>query len=429
MAATIPARASSTTLALRRHAPSQAPSHAASKSIAPRGSVAPSHTPSHAPPHASKSVAPLSPPRPTRAPRPKIRVGRPSGRFTQVKRLDRLRDFLEKEPSGLEISALAAGLQITERSVRRYLKVLHATTLLESIPTTPGGPHKWRIKPVERARSITLRRTQAYAILSAQRVFETWRGSTLYEDLAVALDQIRAVGARAARGGSIGEAVLDVHLDERFFHLPPPATSLVARGDDLDALFQAVAILHPLSFRLATPNLPKGERAPRITVHPYAVIEFGGSLFIVGPEAGREESRVFAFDQTSDLRTVEKNKFFIPAEFEVSAFLHGAFGVAPPTATRALIEFESGVKEIRVKKVHPAQKLFTAKDGRARLSFPLANRDAVAAFVLSFGDAARVIEPPDFAFEVANRLFRAARRYGAAVEIPAPSLQVRTPAG
>jgi predicted DNA-binding transcriptional regulator YafY len=349
-----------------------------------------------------------------------------------VKRLERLREFLEKEPSGVEIATLANALRITERSVRRYLDVLSQTTTLESIPTTPGGPHKWRIKPVERARTITLRRTQAYVILSVQRAFETWRGSALYEEIAVALDQIRAVGARAARGGSVGDAVLDGRLDERFFLLPQPARTFAGRGDDLDALFAAVAMLHPLSFRMAQKGAvpARSERPPRQVMHPYAVIEFAGSLFIVGPDAGKEEVRVVAFETISDLRTVEKNKFFIPADFDVSAYTHGAFGVATPTNQRALVEFDTRVAdEIRSRKLHPAQKLFTAKDGRVRLSFPLVNRDAVATFVLGFGEAARVIEPVDFAAEIAARLVRAARRYGATAEIAPPSLPVRPPAG
>ncbi len=372
-----------------------------------------------------------SPQRPTpRAQKAKIRAGRPSGRFTQVKRLDRLRELLEKEPSGIEITHLANALRITERSVRRYLEVLSGVTTLESIPTTPGGPHRWRIKPVERARTVTLRRTQAYVILSAKRVFDTWRGSALYEELSVALDQIRAVGARAARGGSVGEAVLDVRTDERFFLLPVPARSLAGRGDDMDALFQAVAMLHPLSFRGEQRGAAKGERAPRQVLHPYAVIEFSGSLFIVGPEAGTEQIGVLPFEKISDLRAVEKNKFFIPADFDVNAYTHGAFGVAPPTSERALVEFDAVVGEdIRARKLHPAQKLFTSKDGRIRLSFPLVNREVVASFVLGFGEAARVIEPPEFAAEIGARLHRAARRYGAPPEMSAPSLPTRPPTG
>ena len=52
------------------------------------------------------------------------KVGRPKGRFTQHRRLDRLREVLESEPRGLTLEDLAATLKITQRSVRRYLREL-----------------------------------------------------------------------------------------------------------------------------------------------------------------------------------------------------------------------------------------------------------------------------------------------------------------
>ena len=98
-------------------------------------------------------------------------------------------------------------------------------------------------------------------------------------------------------------------------------------------------------------------------------------------------------------------------------------GVAKPVRERVVIEFDARVaEEVRAKKVHPAQKLFTSPDGRVRLAFPLANPDAVLSFVLSYGDAARVVEPAAFAEEVGRRLDRAARRY--ALTLPAEPASV-----
>src|SRR5262245_23662866 len=93
------------------------------------------------------------------------RVGRPEGVFTQHRRIDKLHEALEASPTGLELGDLAQMLGVSHRSVRRYLRELDRITELESIPTVPGGPHVWRIKPSERGRTITLRRTQAYLLL------------------------------------------------------------------------------------------------------------------------------------------------------------------------------------------------------------------------------------------------------------------------
>src|SRR5579863_10631798 len=88
-------------------------------------------------------------------PRPKVpRVGRPLGKFTQHRRLDFLREKLEAHAAGLTLEDLAGMLRMTTRSVRRYLHELSLVTEVESLETSPGGPHLWRIKPSERGRTV-----------------------------------------------------------------------------------------------------------------------------------------------------------------------------------------------------------------------------------------------------------------------------------
>jgi proteasome accessory factor C len=61
--------------------------------------------------------------------------------------------------------------------------------------------------------------------------------------------------------------------------------------------------------------------------------------------------------------------------------------------------------------VHPTQKVAMAPDGRARVSLLATDLDAVRAWVLGFGGAARVVEPPELARAVADELRRALSRY------------------
>ena len=77
------------------------------------------------------------------------RPGRPTGSFTQHRRLSKLQAALEAHPGGVELTDLAAMLHVTTRSVRRYLDELEKITELESVPKEPGGVHLWRIKPTE----------------------------------------------------------------------------------------------------------------------------------------------------------------------------------------------------------------------------------------------------------------------------------------
>ena len=336
------------------------------------------------------------------------RRGRPAGNFTQHRRLDRLRETLESHPSGLTLDELAALLHVTTRSVRRYLDELDRWTQLESIPTAPGAAHVWRIKPSERGRALVVRRTQAFALLAARRVFDVMRGSALYDELDVVHRQLVQLAHRpTARAGQRGELASGQRLEERLVYVPSPSRSYVERGEELDDLFHAVADLHAVRFR----HRPRGER---LVFHPYALVLHRGRVLCIGRDAGARATRVVDFDRTSDLAGVETERFELPEDFAVDDYLEGEFGVAPPSErTRVLIEFDPRVADdVRSRRLHPTQRIATAPDGRIRLSAAVGDRRELVRWVLGFGDAARVIEPPELAAEIRSRLAGALARYG-----------------
>jgi predicted DNA-binding transcriptional regulator YafY len=126
-------------------------------------------------------------------PRPKVpRVGRPTGKFTQHRRLDFLREKLEAHAHGLTLEEIAGMLRVSTRSVRRYLRELALVTELESVPEKQGT-FRWRVKPSERGRTVALRRTQALGLLATRRVFEVLKGSALYDEIDLALRQVEQV--------------------------------------------------------------------------------------------------------------------------------------------------------------------------------------------------------------------------------------------
>ncbi len=345
-----------------------------------------------------------------RVPKRATTPGRPSGRFTQHRRIDRLRDLLESEPRGLTLDELAGMLRITHRSVRRYLHELGGATELESIETAPGGAHLWRIKPSERGRSVPLRRAQAYAILATRRALEVLKGSALYDEVDIALGHIEKVAQTPFRTAGKGDISGDRHLEARFLVLPSPARSYAARGEDLDELFRAVADLRVLRFR---PRMRPGEsRADRWTFLPYALVVHKGTIVVLGARRGSEEVEIVPFEMMSEVRTSETEHFELPASFDVSQYTHGEFGVGRAARGRVIVEFDArAADEIRSKKLHPQQRLATSTDGRVRVSLPLVNVGTLVSWVLSFGDAARIVEPPELAREVAEVLERAAARY------------------
>jgi predicted DNA-binding transcriptional regulator YafY len=346
------------------------------------------------------------------------RVGRPTGKFTQHRRLDLLREKLEAHAGGLTLEELAAMLRVTTRSVRRYLRELALVTELESIPGRPGAMHLWRIKPSERGRTVALRRTQAYALLAARRVFDVLKGSALFDEIDVTLRQVEQVARRPALRTSVrGEKASDARLEGRFTYIPPVARAYTNRSEDIDEAFQAVAELCVLRFRYQENREENRDRTVRITAHPYALVLHGGAIACVARDLDREVARVFAFERMSDLEASEKERFELPNDFEVAEWLQGDFGVASGARTvKLLVEFEPGAADgVRARRVHPSQRLAVATDGRVRASMSLPESvevlEKARAWLLGFGAAVRVIEPRALAEDLARELRRAADRY------------------
>ncbi|HZU83619.1 MAG TPA: WYL domain-containing protein [Polyangiaceae bacterium] len=340
-------------------------------------------------------------------------MGRPPGKFTQHRRLDFLREKLAVHAAGLTLEELAALLRVTTRSVRRYLRELARVTELESVSVRPGGAHLWRIKPSERGRTVTLRRTQAYALLAARRVFDVLRGSALFDEIDVALREIEQVAHRPfARAAVRGDPSSDARLEDRFAYVPSLPRSYAHRSEDVDAAFQAMAELRPLRFRYREAS----GRESGVTAHPYALVIRGGELTCVARDVERGAVRAFAFDRMNRLDATD-GRFELPADFRVDDWLQGEFGVArAPRTVKLLVEFEPRAGEaVRTRRVHSSQKLAVAADGRVRASLSVPETPEVLAdvraWILGFGSAARVVEPRELAEEIAAELRLAAERY------------------
>jgi predicted DNA-binding transcriptional regulator YafY len=331
------------------------------------------------------------------------RRGRPPGGFTQHNRLVHMQTVLENHPEGLPLADLAGALRVSTRSVRRYLNELGKSTKLEPVETRPGGAFVWRIKPTERGRAVMLRRTQAYGILAVRHVFDVMRGSALYDELDVVTRQLQKLAHRPTHLGA-GDVASDTRLEERLVYVPDVTRSYTQRGAELDDLFRAAADLRVVSFR-------EGENM--VLFHPYALILYRGAIHVVGKVVRSGTVAVLLLDHIRDTSVSDDDRFVLPNDFDAEEFIHGAFGVAPPAPrARVLVEFDSSVAErVRSERVHPSQRIATAPDGRVRLSLQVPLFESVTSWVLSFGGAARVIEPRELEKSVQSRLEAALAAY------------------
>lgn len=344
-----------------------------------------------------------------------LRPGRPVGSFTQHRRLDRLKRLLEQHPAGLTLEEIAEQLQVTTRSVRRYLKEANKEYELERIlDRSRNGLVRWRVLPSELPRKVQLRRTQAYALLAARKVFEPMRGSTLYEEIEMAIQRIQALAQRPGRGPNAG--VADARLQERFVYLPVAPKDYAKKTAELDDVFQAVADLRPLSCRYKSASRGVEER---IVIHPYALVLYKDAIYCVAYHTGHGEIRTFALDRMRDTETSALERFTLPDDFRVEDYFQGQFGIwRSAEKHKVVVDFDPKVAElVRTRKVHATQKLKELPNKGVRLTMTIGDLREVTSWLLGWGPMAKVIEPAELVERMREELEGALAKYREGEEV------------
>ncbi len=371
-------------------------------------------------PPASPSRASIPPPRASVFPSATLppRRGRPKGSFTQARRLETLRALLVRHPKGLSLYDLARELHVTPRSMRRYLDEVKREIDLVSHRVKPGGQALWRLAPGEAIRKVEVRRTQAYALLAARRLFEPMKGSALYEEISMASEKLLTVAKRPGRGPNAGLA--DARLEERFLYLPFAPKDYGSRTEELDDVFQAVADLRPLQCRYRRNRDGKEER---IVIHPYAMVLYKDAIYCVGLHVAKEEVRTFLLDRMRDTDCSIEGRFELPDDFRIEDYFQGQFGIwHGGEPQRVVIDFDARVREyVETRRIHPSQEIAVQDDGSVRLSMTIGDLTEVTTWVLGFGETANVVEPESLRQRVRGELENALKRYGPSAPAAAAS--------
>lgn len=319
--------------------------------------------------------------------------------------MSELRRLLVQHPKGVTLDEIAAHLHVSHRSARRYLAELSFD--LESESEGPAGQKRWRIPAVDLPRRVAMRRTQAYALLAAKPLFAPMAGSTLYEEIDLAAQTLLAVARRPGRGPNAG---VRGHLEERFRYVPFAPKDYAARAEDLDAMFQAVADLRPLSCRL--PRASDGVLERRV-VHPFALVLYKDAIYCIAEDASTGRVDAVELDAVRSARTLEDEHFDIPDDFVVDDYVQGQFGLwrAEGETHEVVIELDTSVADnVLTRAVHPSQRVEEIAGG-VRLTFEIADLTEVATWVLGFGSLARVVAPEALSARVREELTRALALY------------------
>ncbi len=180
----------------------------------------------------------------------------------------------------------------------------------------------------------------------------------------------------------------------------PIAAEAGAVDARLTAAAEAIADRSSVRFGYRT---ARGEESER-TVDPWGLVFRGGHWYLVGLDGERQDVRAFRFSRiVTDLsRSGEASR--PPQGFRASEHVQaGPFGPGEPDE-RAVVAFSPEVAWWATSGVAGAETLRTRPDGWVEVSLPEAPGGGLAAWVLSFGPEAEVLEPESLRAEVRRRL-------------------------
>ena len=145
-------------------------------------------------------------------------------------------------------------------------------------------------------------------------------------------------------------------------------------------------------------------------MHPSRLAHALGGLYLLAYVPEYEEVRTFAVERIASITLLEER--FTPTEDQSGAAFPDSLGVHSGPPERVEVEFDgSAAGYVRDREWHPSQTWRAAEAGGGVMTLDVCVDQALRAWILSFGAAARVIAPASLAAEIADVHRDAAARY------------------
>lgn len=289
------------------------------------------------------------------------------------------------------VSELAAILEVSERTVDRYLEALR-----DDFGAPIAYDRKRRGYFFEHSWSMPfsgLTEGEALALFIFLNLAERFKGTPLEEAFHRLGDKLRL---------ALPES-LQMSPEEFEMFLSPFLVPLAMRVDVSKAfgeIFRAITGRKRVLVRYH--SLSSGETSER-RVDPYHLYNFEGVWYFCGFCHLRGEVRDFALDRVEEVKILEES-FERPRDFSPPDYFNRAFRMYRGDLVRVRIRFDSyQATWIKERIWHPTQKIEELSDGGIIFTI-CANPEEIKRWVMGYGAHAEVLEPEYLRQEIAEEI-------------------------
>ena len=253
--------------------------------------------------------------------------------------------------------------------------------------------------------AMAIKESDLFAIYLAEKLLEQYEGTPLYHSLKSVFQKIADSLPEHLSADRAGE-------QSRFTVLPPFST--VVDPEIWQTVMGALRENRQVEVLYKTP----GRRPVRRRIDPYHAVRYEGDWYLVGWCHLRGEIRTFSISRMLEARQTGRG-FTIPEDFDFRRLAGSHFGLHwGPGEVRVRIRFDASVADyIQERRWHPSQEIRRLPDGSIELSMTVNHLLELRRWILSWGDAAEVLEP----YSLRKELLQICRRTAAKYSDGAPS--------
>ena len=289
---------------------------------------------------------------------------------------------------------LAAEYRVTERTIRRDIEALQEAGF-PLYDDRADGRKVWRLVDGYKQRltqSFTL--AELAALYFGRNMLSFLGGAPFAQDLESAFGKIKeALPARSLP--------YLTRIQELFSARPDPAKDYSKKQDVIAGLIDA--ILHQRQAKIAYFSF-NSRKTKAYTIDPYRLVYYRGGLYLYARAHEYAEVRTFAVERVQGIEVLDV-EFEIPADFNVSEYARGAFGIAGgKPETVELLFAQEMASYIRERVWHESQRMEDLPDGSVRLVLQVAPGWELKSWIKGFLPHVRLLKPASLRDEIAGEL-------------------------
>jgi proteasome accessory factor B len=325
-------------------------------------------------------------------------------------RLARIAAGLFSKPYGWSFRAIEESLQISRRTLARYVSVLRSDLLdgrggpLVEVAGT-GGERKLRlVSSMKAAEASSYQVALLYFSLTVLKFLE---GTVLEEG-------VEGLWERIYQNLSVTQQTRLSDLERKFYAVPYAPKDYGEFSEQLDVILRA--LLDQIRLKVDYAGLTGEGR--QHDFDPYSLIAYRGGLYLLGHSHRIGAIIYLAVERIRSVEFIRQAdgtpaRFAYPRGFHPAAHSEGTFGIVegPETKVELKIHSEQTQAYVRSRTIHQSQRFSHRRDGTTIMTMTVRGTTELANWIMSMGPWIEVLKPASLRKEIAQRHAGAARLY------------------